>query len=143
VLKGFKEFIMRGNVVDLAIAVVIGSAFTAVVTAFASYILDPLIAAIAGKQDFSSLTFTINHSRFQYGLLVNALVAFLMDALAVYFFVVYPMNKMAERRARKLATPAAPVVPPDVALLTEIRDLLAASRGDGSAEARPGAPTGP
>jgi large conductance mechanosensitive channel len=99
-LKGFRDFIMRGNVVDLAVAVVIGAAFGAVIVAFVADIITPLIAAIAGKPDFSQLTFTINHSRFLYGSFINAIISFLLIAAAIYFVVVVPMNKLAERRAR-------------------------------------------
>ena len=99
-LKGFRDFILRGNVVDLAVAVVIGAAFGAVVTAFVGDIITPLIAAIAGKPDFSNLTFTINHSRFLYGSFINAIVSFLLIAAAIYFVVVVPMNHMAARRAK-------------------------------------------
>jgi large conductance mechanosensitive channel len=99
-IKGFRDFILRGNVVDLAVAVVIGAAFGAVITAFVEDIITPLIAAIFGQPDFSSLTFTINGSRFLYGSFINAVVSFLLIALAVYFVVVVPMNKLAERRAR-------------------------------------------
>jgi large conductance mechanosensitive channel len=127
-IKGFRDFIMRGNVVDLAIAVVIGTAFTALVKAFVADILTPIIAAIVGKPNFATLTFTVNHSTFFYGDLINALVTFLAVAAAVYFFVVVPLNKLAERRARGQA-PAAEELPPDVALLTQIRDLLASQQG--------------
>jgi large conductance mechanosensitive channel len=106
-IKGFRDFIMRGNVVDLAVAVVIGAAFGAVVTAFVKDIITPLIAAIFGQPDFSGLTFTINGSKFLYGEFINAVVSFLLIALAVYFVVVVPMNKLAERRARGQA-PADP-----------------------------------
>lgn len=99
-LKGFRDFILRGNVVDLAVAVIMGAAFGAVVTALVANIITPLIAAIFGKPDFSALTFTINNSTFTYGLFINALIAFLLIAIAVYFFIVVPMNKMAELRAR-------------------------------------------
>ncbi len=99
-LKGFRDFILRGNVVDLAVAVVIGAAFGAVVTAFVANIVTPLIAAIFGRPDFSALAFTVNNSAFTYGLFINALIAFLLIAIAVYFFIVVPMNKVAERRAR-------------------------------------------
>jgi large conductance mechanosensitive channel len=127
VLKGFKQFILRGNVVDLAIAVVVGTAFTALVKAFVADILTPIIAAIAGQPNFATLTFTINHSVFLYGDLINALITFVSVAAAVYFFVVVPLNKLAERRAKGQA----PVdeTPPDIALLTEIRDLLAGRQG--------------
>lgn len=99
-IKGFREFILRGNVVDLAVAVVIGAAFGAVITAFVQDIITPLIAAVFGQPDFSSLTFTINGSKFLYGDFINAAVSFFLVALAVYFVVVVPMNKLAERRAR-------------------------------------------
>ena len=99
-IKGFRDFILRGNVVDLAVAVVIGAAFGAVVTAFVADIITPLIAAIFGKPDFSSLTFTINSSTFKYGAFINAIISFLLIAAAVYFVVVVPMNKLAERRAK-------------------------------------------
>jgi large conductance mechanosensitive channel len=128
VLKGFKTFIMRGNVVDLAIAVVIGTAFGAVISALVADILTPLIAAIFGKPNFADLTFTINHSTFFYGALINAIITFVAIAAAVYFFLVAPLNHLAARRAAG-QEPAADEVPPDVALLTEIRDLLARSSG--------------
>jgi len=99
-LKGFKEFILRGNVVDLAVAVVIGTAFGAVVAAFVADVITPLIAAIFGKSDFGSLAFTINHSTFHYGLFVNAVIAFVLVAVAVYFAIVVPMNAVAARRAK-------------------------------------------
>lgn len=105
--RGFRDFIMRGNVVDLAVAVVIGAAFGAVITAFVADIITPLIAAIFGKPDFSTLTFTINSSTFKYGSFINAVISFLLIALAVYFVIVVPMNRMAERRARGQA-PADP-----------------------------------
>ena len=95
-LKG----ILRGNVIDLAVAVVIGAAFGAVVKAFVDNLITPLIAAIVGKPDFSGLAFTINGSIFKYGLFINALVAFLLVAAAVHFVVVAPMNKLAARRER-------------------------------------------
>ncbi|HTK94684.1 MAG TPA: large conductance mechanosensitive channel protein MscL [Terriglobales bacterium] len=98
--KGFRTFLMRGNVVDLAVAVVIGAAFGAVVTAFVTDILTPLVAAIAGKPDFSALAVEINGSKILYGAFLNALVAFLMIAAAVYFFIVVPMNAYAARMAR-------------------------------------------
>jgi large conductance mechanosensitive channel len=99
-LKGFRDFILRGNVVDLAVAVVIGAAFGALITAFVADIITPLIAAIFGQPDFSQLTFTINSSTFRYGAFINAIISFLLIAAAIYFVVVVPMNKLAERRAR-------------------------------------------
>ncbi len=127
-LKGFREFIMRGNVVDLAIAVVVGTAFTALVKAFVADILTPIVAAIFGQPNFSTLTFTINKSQFLYGDLINALITFLSVAAAIYFFVVAPLNALAARRARGQAPPT-DEVPPDIALLTEIRDLLSTQQG--------------
>jgi large conductance mechanosensitive channel len=97
VLKGFRDFILRGNVVDLAVAVVIGAAFGALVTSFVTNIVTPLIAAIVGKPDFSNLAFTINSSRFGYGSFINALISFLSIAAVVYFLVVQPMNVMQAR----------------------------------------------
>jgi large conductance mechanosensitive channel len=126
-LKGFKEFIMRGNVVDLAIAVVIGTAFAALVKAFVADILTPIIAAIFGKPNFGDLTFSINNSRFLYGDLINVAITFVTVAAVIYFFVVVPLNKIAERRAK--GQEPADELPPDIALLTEIRDLLASRDG--------------
>ncbi len=99
-LRGFRDFILRGNVVDLAIAVVIGIAFNAVVSALVKGILTPLIAAIVGKPDFAALTFTINNSQFAYGDVLDAVISLLAVAAAVYFVVVVPMNKLAAHRAR-------------------------------------------
>jgi large conductance mechanosensitive channel len=104
-LKGFKEFIFRGNVIDLAVAVVIGVAFGAVVAAFVKDLLTPLIAAIVGKPDFSGFYFDLNGSRFLYGDFVNAIVSFLLIATAVYFFVIVPMNAYMARKRRGEAPP--------------------------------------
>jgi len=106
-LKGFKEFVLRGNVVDLAVAVVIGGAFGAIVTALVKDLLTPLIAALVGKPDFSALTFTINNSKFLYGDFLNAVVSFVLIAAAIYFFIVVPVNAL-NARMRKPAPPAAP-----------------------------------
>jgi large conductance mechanosensitive channel len=96
---------MRGNLIDLAVAVVIGTAFTAVVTAFVADLITPLIAAIGGKPNFGSLTFTLNHSRFQYGLFINALLSFVIVAAVVYYLVVSPVAKLTSRMERnKVAT---------------------------------------
>ncbi|MDQ2622435.1 MAG: large conductance mechanosensitive channel protein MscL [Actinomycetota bacterium] len=92
VLRGFKDFIAKGNVVDLAVAVVIGVAFAPLVDSLVADLLTPLVAAIIGEPDFSALSFTINGSKFTYGNFLNALVAFLSIAAAIYFFVVTPMN---------------------------------------------------
>lgn len=99
-MKDFKAFLLRGNLVDLAVAFVIGLAFAAVVTAFVGDIITPLIAAIAGKPDFSSLTFTIHHSRFRYGDFINALFSFVVIAAAIFFVVVKPMQALTARRQK-------------------------------------------
>jgi large conductance mechanosensitive channel len=99
-LKGFKTFLLRGNVVDLAVAVVIGVAFGTVVAALVKDLLTPLIAAIVGRPDFSALVFTVNGSHFLIGDFINAVLAFVLVAAAIYFFVVMPMNMLAERRRR-------------------------------------------
>jgi large conductance mechanosensitive channel len=99
-IKGFRDFIMRGNVVDLAVAVVIGAAFGAVITSFVNDVLMQIIAAIGGQPDFSSLSFKIGEGVIKYGAFLNALITFLLIAAAVYFVVVLPMNKLAERRAK-------------------------------------------
>jgi len=93
-LKDFKKFILRGNVVDLAVAVVIGAAFGAIVTSLVKDLVTPLIAAIGGKPDFSGLSFSINHSKFLYGDFINAIVSFLIIAAVIFFFVVQPLNKL-------------------------------------------------
>ena len=104
-LKGFKQFILRGNVVDMAVGVVIGSAFAAVVAAFTKDLLTPVIAAIAGKPDFSAIQFTLNGSVFAVGDFLNAALAFVLVAGAVYFFVVVPVNTLIARMHRGEAPP--------------------------------------
>jgi large conductance mechanosensitive channel len=99
-LKGFKDFVMRGNVIDLAVAVVIGAAFGAVITSFVTNILNPLIAAMVGKPDFSALVANVNGSDIKYGLFLNALISFVLVAGAVYFTMVAPMNAWKARKAR-------------------------------------------
>jgi large conductance mechanosensitive channel len=96
-LREFREFILRGNLVDLAVAVVIGAAFTAVVNAMVKDIVTPIIAAIGGKPDFSELDFTINGSRFAYGDFINAALTFLIVSAVVFFFVVKPVNHLMAR----------------------------------------------
>lgn len=93
-LNDFKKFILRGNVVDLAVAVVVGAAFGAIVTGFVKDLVTPLIAAVGGKPDFSGLFFTVNHSRFLYGDFINAIVSFLIIGSVIFFFVVQPLNKL-------------------------------------------------
>jgi large conductance mechanosensitive channel len=96
-VKGFREFIVRGNLVDLAVAVVIGAAFSAVVAALVTDLVTPLIAAIGGKPDFNALTFTVNGSEFRYGHFLNALLAFAIVAAVVYFLVLKPVGALLER----------------------------------------------
>jgi large conductance mechanosensitive channel len=93
-LKDFKKFILRGNVVDLAVAVIIGAAFGAIITALVKDLITPLIAAIGGKSNFSGLYFTVNHSKFMYGDFINAIISFAIIASVVFFFVVQPINKL-------------------------------------------------
>jgi large conductance mechanosensitive channel len=100
-VSGFKAFLMRGNLISLAVAIVVGTAFTAVVTAFVADIITPLIAAVAGKPNFSSLTFTVHHSRFEYGLFINAVLSFVIIAAVVYWLVVSPTVALTARLAKK------------------------------------------
>jgi large conductance mechanosensitive channel len=127
-INDFKKFLLRGNVVDLAVAVVIGAAFTAVVTALVRDFITPLIAAVGGKPNFANLSFTIHRSTFMYGDFLNALISFLIIASVVFFFVVQPVNqliKLAKRREKQedAAKDAQLVV------LEEIRDALVGKGG--------------
>ena len=122
-IKEFREFLLRGNVVDLAVAVVLGAAFGAVVTSFVEDLLTPLIGALGGQPDFSGLTFTLNESRLRYGEFINAIISFVIIGAAVFFFVVKPVNTLMARRKAGLE-PEPEAVPEDVVLLGEIRDLL-------------------
>jgi large conductance mechanosensitive channel len=118
-MKGFKQFLLRGNVVDLAVAVVVGAAFGAVVTAFVKDLMTPLIAALVGKPDFSGLYFEVNGSRFLYGEFINAALSFLLISAAVYFFVVLPINTLIQRY-RKAPAPADPTTKKCPECLSEI-----------------------
>jgi large conductance mechanosensitive channel len=118
-LKGFKQFVLRGNVIDLAVAVLIGAAFGAVVASFVADILTPLIAAIVGKPDFSAFSVTVNGSVIKYGVFLNALISFLLVAAAVYFVVVAPLNAYNERR-RRGETPPDPTTKKCPECLSEI-----------------------
>jgi large conductance mechanosensitive channel len=125
VFAGFKKFLMRGNVVDLAVAVVIGTAFTAVVNAIVANLVMPLVTAIFGKPDYQHLTFTLNKSVFGYGTVISALLTFLCVAAAVYFLIVAPLNHLTERRKARQGTTA--VKEPEESekeLLAQIRDAL-------------------
>ncbi|MBC7292421.1 MAG: large conductance mechanosensitive channel protein MscL [Actinotalea sp.] len=131
-LQGFKDFIMRGNVIELAVAVVIGTAFTALVTAVVDGLINPLIAAVGGSSDLSD-TWTVplgtgaQASQLAFGLVIGAVLNFLVIAAVVYLLVVLPMNRLAQRR-RAGQEPEPPAPTEDVLLLQEIRDLLAARR---------------
>ena len=125
-LKGFKEFIMRGNVIDLAVAVVIGAAFGRIVTALVDGLINPLVAAIFGKPDLTGVgNFTINGAEFSIGLILQELINFLFVAATIYFIIVMPLNKLNERR-RRGEEPEADTLTIDQELLTEIRDALRA-----------------
>ena len=124
-IKGFKDFILRGNVVDLAVAVVIGTAFGAVVAAFATDFIGGLIAAAGGVPDVSQLGFTLGEGNVIIGTTITALINFVIVAAVVYSVVVVPVQKLMERRKRG-EEPEAVATAEDIALLMEIRDLLAA-----------------
>jgi large conductance mechanosensitive channel len=130
-LRGFKDFILRGNVVDLAVGIVIGAAFTALVSQFTNSFLNPLIKLAGGATDNKSgAVIPVHGVVFTYGDFINAVVTFVLTAAALYFLVVFPMNKLAERRRRgQEPPPAAPSE--EVRLLTDIRDLLAALESGG------------
>lgn len=123
-LKGFRDFVLRGNVVDLAVAVVIGAAFGAVVTALVADIITPFISAIVQKPDFSYLVFNIHGGKIKYGDFLNALISFLLIAAAVYFFVVLPLNTLLNKFKKPVpATPPATKACPEC-----LSDIPAAAR---------------
>ena len=126
-IKGFKDFLMRGNVIDLAVAVVIGVAFGAVVAAFATDFIGGIIGAIGGTRDFGGAGVTVNDSKIVYGSTVNALINLVIVAAAIYFFVVVPMQAIAARRAAG-GDAETPAPSDETVLLTEIRDLLSAQQ---------------
>jgi len=126
VLKGFKDFIMRGNVVDLAVGIVIGAAFTGLVNQFTKSFLEPMIKLLSGGRGVDAGVAKIRGVVFDYSAFINAIITFLLTAAALYFLVVLPMNKLAERRKRgEEPEPEAPSE--EVRLLTEIRDALVAA----------------
>lgn len=132
-IQGFKEFISRGNVIDLAVAVIIGAAFSAIVTAVVEHIVNPLIGALVPSGDLAGWVIPIQGifatANFGIGAVISAIINFLAVAAVVYFALVVPMNKMAERRAAKLGVVEdEPAAPTQEELLAEIRDLLAAQR---------------
>ncbi|PFG32302.1 large conductance mechanosensitive channel protein MscL [Sanguibacter antarcticus] len=143
VIIGFKEFIMRGNVIDLAVGIVIGSAFATVVTSLVEGLLTPLIAAVFGARDLSNaMSFEINHALFSFGLVLNAVIHFLFVAAALYFFVVVPINHLQSLRKRGLVEePEAPAE--EVLLLQQIRDLLQAQKSVGGSHPTAGPSTPP
>jgi large conductance mechanosensitive channel len=126
VLKGFKDFLLRGNVVELAVAVVIGAAFTGVVTSFTESFLQPLIGLVGGG-GVKGGTVTVDGQDFTWGSFVNQVVTFVLTAAVIYFVVVLPMTTVLERRRR--GEEPGPVAPTQVELLIEIRDLLRAGQG--------------
>jgi len=129
-LKGFKEFISRGNAIDLAVGMVIGAAFTTVVTALVKQVINPLIGGLFGEQNFDDVfKFTIGTATVQPGAVITALVNFLLVAFALYFFIVLPMNALAARRKKEEAAET-PEVSEGVQLLSEIRDLLKAQNNN-------------
>ena len=124
-LKGFKEFISRGNVVELAVGVIIGAAFKNIVDALVDGIINPLIAAVIGKPDFSdAFILTLNGTDVKFGVLITAVINFLLMAFAIYFCIVVPMNALNARR-KKAKDDAPKEISDEVKLLTEIRDALA------------------
>jgi large conductance mechanosensitive channel len=139
IVQGFKDFIMRGNVVDLAVGFVMGAAFTGVVTAFTKGFIQPLIQLLGGGLGLGKGTFTINKVPFDYASFINAAITLVLTGAVLYFMVVYPLNMLAERRRRgEEPPPAAPSE--DIVLLTQIRDALVSGRASASThrEARGG-----
>jgi len=132
ILAGFKEFVLRGSVIDLAVGVVIGGAFTTIVNSLVNNFISPLIATIFGKPDFSqALVLTINNAHFRFGAILTDIIAFLAIAAALYFCIVLPLNTLHARRRRgEVTEPEAPSE--DVLLLQEIRDLLKAQNTNGT-----------
>ena len=129
-IKGFKDFISRGNVVDLAVGVIIGAAFKNIVDALVDGIINPLIAAVIGEPNFSdAFILTLNGTNVKFGLLITAVINFLLMAFAIYLCIVVPMNKLAALRTakEKAEKDAAPKISDEVQLLTEIRDALKSS----------------
>lgn len=125
-LKGFKDFIMKGNVLDLAVAVIIGAAFGQIVTALVEAVLMPAVSAVVGSPNFDSFAvLTVNGNELRFGVLLTAVVNFLLVAAAVYFAIVLPMNRVIEARNRRLGiAPGEEEADAQVQLLTEIRDAL-------------------
>ena len=143
VLNGFKEFIMRGNVIDLAVGIVIGAAFASIVKSLVDGFITPLIAAVFGQPNLAStMSFELNGAYFSFGLILDAIINFLFIAAAIYFFIIVPINHLQSLRKRGLVEePDAPAE--DIILLQQIRDLLQAQNGGGSAYPQSGPATPP
>ena len=141
-LSGFKEFIMKGNVMDLAVAVIIGAAFSKIVNALVESVLMPAISAVVGSPNFDTFAVvTLRGNELKFGVLLTAVVNFLLIAAAVYFCIVLPMNNMIERRNRRMGIePTAEPADPNTVLLTEIRDALAGNPAAPGAEGRHSGP---
>jgi large conductance mechanosensitive channel len=139
VIKGFRDFVLRGNVVDLAVAVVIGAAFTAVVSAFATDFLTPLIGLAGGGGQLGG-ELTVNGQQFRWGAFVSQVITFVLTAAVVYFVVVVPMRTLMERRRR--GEEPGPVQPTQIELLVEIRDLLRAQQAGAVQQGGSGQPLG-
>jgi large conductance mechanosensitive channel len=139
-LKGFKDFLLRGNVVDLAVAVVIGTAFTAVVNAFVTSFLTPLIALAGGGGQFGG-TWTLDGQKFTWGAFLSTVIGFLITAAVVYFLVVLPVHRLLDRLVT--GEEPAPVGPTELELLAEIRDLLRAQQGPAPTTLGLSNPSGP
>jgi large conductance mechanosensitive channel len=132
ILTDFKQFLLRGNVVDLAVGIVIGAAFTSVVTAFTTGFIKPLIQLMGGGSGVSKGSFKVHGVPFDWASFINSVITFLITAAVLYFLVVYPLNLLAERRRRgEEPPPAAPSE--EIALLTQIRDALVAGRTSAAA----------
>ncbi|MBP3222486.1 MAG: large conductance mechanosensitive channel protein MscL [Actinomycetaceae bacterium] len=126
-IKGFKEFISQGNVIDLAVGVIIGGAFSTIVTGLVDGVINPLIAAIFGKPDFNSVgEFTLNGTVIQPGIIITAIINFLLIAFALYFFLVVPMNKLNAMKKKEKEVEVSEEPSAEIQLLTEIRDSLVA-----------------
>jgi large conductance mechanosensitive channel len=136
--KEFRDFISRGNVIDLAVAFVVGAAFSAVVSAVVTGLVTPLVGAVFGT-DYSDMSFTVNDSEFRYGIVLNAVIYFLVVSAVVFFFVVKPMNYLQERRRRGEEPVEDAQLSDEAVLLAEIRDLMAsqAGRAGGGSSAGP------
>jgi large conductance mechanosensitive channel len=139
-LKGFRDFIARGNVIDLAVAVVLGAAFGAVVSAFADDFIGGILGAIGGSSDFGDAGVTVNGSKIVWGSTITALIQFLIVAAAIYFVVVVPMGKLQAMRDKD-ADAETPAPSDEAKLLTEIRDLLAQRGEDSPSGSSPSRPT--